>query len=721
MRTATAMVWAVCWAAWLSAPARAAFEEAEPAEATGTVEAAVEADRATDSRANTALDADEVIVTATRSAKRRFDLPYTADVIDQQQMRERSYRTVPQALRDVPGVMVQETSPGQGSPYIRGFTSMRNVFMVDGVRLNNSVFRQGPNQYWNTIDPFLIDRVEIVKGPSSVLYGSDAIGGTVNAITRNPTTYGEGINHELRGYFRASSAENSYIGRGEADVTFDQHTGLLFGGGASHFGNLRAGDPSGSLDNTGYDNYTADFKIEHWLNENVRIVAAHQRLRINNAPRTHQTIFAKPFAGSTVGSDRRRDLDQEREMTYVQLHAENLEGFIDTLRVSISHQHQGEERDRIRGSGAQEFQGFDVETLGFWIQAESDTPIGRLTYGLEYYRDWVSSFSSTNPIQGPVADDATYDLLGVYIQDEITVTDRLTVLLGGRFNYAAADADSVADPVTGDPIAIRNDWTSIVGSARAIYAVVPERLNVFGGVSQGFRAPNLSDLSRFDTARTDEFEIPAPGLDPEYYLSYEVGVKAKGERYNAEVSYFYTDISDQIIRFPTGDTNLAGDFEITKDNAGEGHMQGIEAGAAYRILPEVTLFGNITYLDGEVTTFPTSTSGLVSEYYDRLMPLTGQVGLRYDAANLPVWIETAVMMADDADRLSTRDKGDTSRIPPGGTPGYAVWMIRGGWRVNDHVTLHAAIDNVLDEDYRVHGSGQNMPGRNFILGAEIKF
>jgi len=86
----------------------------------------------------------------------------------------------------VPGVMVQKTGHGQGSPYIRGFTGFRTLLMIDGIRLNNAVFRDGPNQYWNTVDPFSIERLEVVKGPSSVLYGSDAIGGTVNVITRGP-------------------------------------------------------------------------------------------------------------------------------------------------------------------------------------------------------------------------------------------------------------------------------------------------------------------------------------------------------------------------------------------------------------------------------------------------------------------------------------------------------------------------------------------------------
>ena len=95
--------------------------------------------------------------------------------------REQMAASVPEALSETPGVLVQQTAHGQGSPYLRGFTGFRTVALVDGIRLNNSTFRDGPNQYWSTIDALAITRLEVVKGPASVMYGSDAVGGTVNA------------------------------------------------------------------------------------------------------------------------------------------------------------------------------------------------------------------------------------------------------------------------------------------------------------------------------------------------------------------------------------------------------------------------------------------------------------------------------------------------------------------------------------------------------------
>jgi len=664
---------------------------------------------------------DTIVVTATRSPTTAFDSPYTTEVISSEQVSQGMYRTTPELLRGMPGVMVQKTSHGQGSPFIRGFTGFRNLLLIDGVRLNNSVFRDGPNQYWNTVDPLSISRLEVVKGPSSVLYGSDAIGGTVNAITKGPTGYGEGLESSGRLYYRVSSAERSHTGRGELSATVDGDFGLFLGSTGKHFGDLQGGHGIRRQPNTGYDEYDTDFKAEYYLNPDTKIIAAHQRVRQNNVPRTHKTVSAKSFKGTTVGNELKRDLDQERELTYVQLHAENMDSFIDTAKISISHQRQSETRDRVKNSGARDLQGFDVDTLGVWAQFESRSPIGRLVYGVEYYRDAVNSFSSTNAIQGPVADDASYDLVGVFIQDTLDLSDSIDLILGGRFNYARADADSVRDPNTGTQITLTDDWSSFVGSVRVVSHLDSEdHWNLYGGVSQGFRAPNLSDLTRFDTARSSGIETPAPGLDSESYISFEVGLKANYDNFTMQAAYFYTDIEDMIVRTPTGNI-ISGDSEVTKRNAGDGFVQGIELGASYRFHPQWTVFTAVTWMEGEVDTFPTSAPLVSREPLDRIMPLTGLVGLRWDDPSGKFWIEGLLTIADNQDKLSTRDAADTQRIPPGGTPGYEVLSIRGGWRLHDNVNFTLAVENITNEDYRVHGSGQNEPGRNVVVGMDITF
>ena len=671
----------------------------------------------------------ETIVTGSRRDVLLFDAPYSAGVFNFDYIQHRKMpRTVPEVLADDPTVLVQKTGHGQGSPFIRGFTGFRTLLLIDGIRLNNSVFRDGPNQYWNTVDAQTIERLEVVRGPSSVLYGSDAVGGTVNAITRRREHFPEGFNWSRRLYTRVASAEHSAIGRLEISGNVDQRLGLMMGVTLKSFGDLEGGQDVDRQHKTGYDEHDCDLKLEYRIDERSRIVFARQHVALDDAWRTHKTIYGVSWHGTTVGDELERSLDQERDLTYIRYIADDLDGFAQSMRLTLSYQAHEEERYRLRTRGRMDRQGFTCRTIGFDAQFASASPVGLLTYGVEYYRDSVDSWNRTyNPdgsvksvaIQGPVADDATYDLVGVYLQDEIAITRRLDAILGVRYTHAKADADKVEDPDTGDAISIEDDWATMVGSARLVYHV-DEHWNTWCGLSQGFRAPNLSDLTRLDSARTDEIETPSPGLEPEKFVAFECGIKAQYPRTRFEVAYFYTDIRDMIVRYPTGDI-IDGDAEVQKANVGDGYVHGIEARMDHRVIDTVLLFAGMSWVWGEVATYPTSAQIEATEPLDRLPPITGLIGARWEHPSRRLWAETVVRMASEAGHLSTRDEGDTQRIPPGGTPGYAAWDIRAGVRVNEGLRISAAIENLLDKDYRIHGSGLNEPGRNFILSADWEF
>ncbi|MGA0846415.1 MAG: TonB-dependent receptor plug domain-containing protein, partial [Luteolibacter sp.] len=122
-----------------------------------------------------------LIVTASRFEQAGQSAPYSTSSLDADALSKNQSRTLPEALQYTPGVLIQKTAHGHGSPFIRGFTGRQNLLMVDGVRINNSSWRSGPVQYWNTIDPFSIDHIELVRSQGSVLFGADAVGGTLNA------------------------------------------------------------------------------------------------------------------------------------------------------------------------------------------------------------------------------------------------------------------------------------------------------------------------------------------------------------------------------------------------------------------------------------------------------------------------------------------------------------------------------------------------------------
>ena len=668
-------------------------------------------------------DLEEIIVTASRRAENAFELPYSVSSQDMVELQERrQVRTIPDALREMPGIMVQKTGHGQGSPYIRGFTGLRTLFLIDGIRLNNSTFREGPNQYWNTVEPYSTYRLELVKGPSSVLYGSDAIGGTVNAISRSLADDDSTARLFNRLLLRGASAEQSFLIRPEFGYAAKS---MDFFGGVSlkNFGDLRAGNGTGTQAKTGYDEVDADFKLTVDLGEGRNLVAALQHVDQDDAWRVHQTIFGINWRGTTNGDELKRSLDQRRTLAYVQYRADDV--FPDSdLALSLSYHEQNESRVRIRSDGRTDIQKTEVGTLGAWGQISTATAFGTWTVGADVYRDGVDSgrtdFNADGSlrgtsIQGPVADDASYRTVGVFVQNQFTLGERSDVVAGVRYTHSAADADSVQEPLTGERTSIRDDWSDVTASLRISRQLGDtDDTRLCAGVSQGFRAPNLSDLTRFDTARSNEIETPVTGLAAERFVTYEVGLKFAGIDFDAQVSGYYTDIRDLIIRTPTGRI-IDGDNEITKQNSAGGFVKGVEMQARYRLTESVDLYGNVTWMDGLVDTYPTSDTLIVREPIDRLMPVTAWLGATWQPAGTDYWLEALLSYADDQDKLSTRDRADTDRIPAGGTPGYEVFTLRGGWQVHDSLQLSVALENIFDEDYRVHGSGLNEPGRNLVV------
>lgn len=709
-------------AALAGGPARGDARAAPPTDAPPT-----DAPRAADAPV---IDLEPFVVTPTRGPRRVSAAPSLTEFIGTRDLERFQPRTLPETMHEIPGVMVQKTGHGQGSPFVRGFTGFRTLALIDGVRLNNSVFRDGPNQYWNTVDPWSIGAIELVKGPGSVLHGSDAIGGTLAVTSRRPRLEEGAVGLRAGGRIasRSSTAERSHVVRGELELVQDGWIGLRLGGTLKHFGDLQTG--GGRAPWTGYDEADLDAVLEVAIDRDVRLILGHQRVDQDDAWRTHKTIVSQSFAGTTVGTERRRVLWQNRELSRLTLEADRLGGLVDSAVFTLSHHGQSERQDRVRADGRRDLQGFEVDTLGLRGQFRTASDLGRWTWGFEYDRDEVDSYRlnfatdgsfSGASIQGPVADDASYDLLGIYLQHESRLARPLELVLGARWTWARVDADRVLDPVGGGVIAITDEFDALVGSARMIWWLdAAERANLFAGVSQGFRAPNLSDLTRLDTARTDEIETPSPGLDAERFTTIEAGLRSRTEQITLEAAWYWTTIDGPIIRQPTG-AIVDGDREVVKRNGGDGFVHGVELAAGWRFAPGWTLEGTLAWMDGRLDTYPTSDPVLVTESLDRLMPLTGTIGLRWEDPEARWWAESRVVLAARADRLSTRDRADTERIPPEGTPGYATLGIRGGWRVDERMSLTVALENMTDANYRVHGSGVNEPGINLVLGLEVRF
>ena len=679
-------------------------------------------------------EASEVLVTATRRPDTAFDVPWsTTRVDDVEFVRDRLRRTLPDALLDVPGVMVQKTSYGQASPFVRGFTGYHTVLLVDGIRLNNSTFRSGPNQYAATVDLLSAERIEVVRGPSSVLYGSDAVGGVINVVTRRRTSFEPGSHGAGRAFVRYATAEDSWTTRVEGEGNVGR-LGALAGFNYKSLGDFRAGDNGSRQDGTGYREQDADLRLDFSESGDSSWSFGYQHVNQDDVPRTHKTVDAVSYRGTEVGDELRRDLTQTRDLGWIRNRRTTGLAFAEQIEWTLSLQKQSEDQVRDRDTSnprKSDEQGYDVTTWGLQVQAEARTALGDITYGIEawndsvdsYRRDYEDGVEVLERVQGPVADDASYRLLGVYAQDEFDLGST-TVTAGARWTHAAADADRVDDPLVsgGDPttpgnvISLRDRWSSVVGSLRASHPLNAE-WRVFGGLSQGFRAPNLSDLTRLDD--TSGVETPSPDLDEERFLQAEIGLKASHERWSGQASFWHTWIDDLIVPSPTG-RKIGSAPEVRKDNVGDGWAAGVELEAACRVTDEWTVQLAGTWQDGEVDQLRTDGSK-VRRPLSRMMPLTVACTATYAEPNSCWRAWVGGRFSDRQDQLSLKDETDSERIPSGGTPGFSVWSLGVSFDISDNAVISFAVDNVFDRDYRIHGSGTNEPGRNFVVGLDVRF
>ena len=675
---------------------------------------------------------DPLVVTASRSERAASAAPYTTSYLDADFIADNARRTLPDALQYVPGVLVQKTTHGHGSPFIRGFTGRQNLLLADGVRVNNSTFRGGPVQYWNTIDPLAIDHIEVIKSQGSVLYGSDAVGGTVNAFSKSSRfrteTTGEAFLGGSASYEYRTNGEGSHIGRLETETGIGGKFGILLGISAKDYGDIED-DAVGRMKNTGYPEQDLDFRLDWAVTPESTITLAHYYVNQDDISRWHRTLNNPGWThGSHVaapGEWTANTYDQERSMTYLRYAGENpvAGAFIKNWNATLSYQNTDESEFQNRfpdkpanDPGVLRRSEIAVETLGLDLTLESPVGPGLLVYGFDFYHDEVDSSGYQSDLLGgprteslPVADDSQYDLFGAYAQYLWKPVDRLEITAGTRYTYAEANLGRFSGGADES-----RHWDDVVGSLRGIYSL-NSCWSLYGGLSQAFRAPNLDDLTGNLTAKSGSAALGSVDVDPEKYLTYELGTRHQTETTSLNLAAFYTDVEDLIVGTFT-DSSLG---TTIATNAGEGYIYGFELEGAWKFQPQWTLSGFAAWQDGR-TESPTFLGGPVEDKSNtRNLPLSGSVALRWDDSSRKFWVEARVLGATREDRISTADQAaDNQRIPTGGTPGYVVSSLRAGWRVNDHLDVTCGIENLTDEDYRNHGSGQNEAGLGAIIGVK---
>ncbi|MFD2255355.1 TonB-dependent receptor plug domain-containing protein [Luteolibacter algae] len=673
---------------------------------------------------------EPLVLTATRSEIPLSEAAYSVESFGAEDFLENTVRTLPDALRYTPGVLVQKTAYGHGSPYIRGFTGRQNLLLVDGVRFNNSTFRGGPVQYWNTLDTFSLDRFELIRSQGSVLYGSDAAGGTLNAFTKSADFQneqeGEVFSHGSAYYEYRSNGRGSHLGRLETQTGIGGKFGLHLGVSAKEFGDIED-SAVGLMRGTGYPEQAIDARIDYAIDTRTTLTFLHQNFNQDNVSRWHSTRDNPGWThGSSYtlpGSFIARDIDQERSLSYLRFTHENdqADALIRRVTGTLSYQTSSETEFQIRTLTDLRRQSYEVDTLGLDLELESAVAGGALVYGVDYYHDSIDSTASRNRGSGfafditnrPVADDSSYDLFGAYAQYIRPIGEKWELTGGVRFTHASADLGKFYDSNTRMDHSASDSWDDVSASLRAIYKV-DDKSMIFGGLSQAFRAPNLNDLSGNLTSRSGMNSTGSLEVEPEEFLTAELGYRENRERSGYSASIFYTHVSDVITGVPV----VSGSGTTVTTNGSDGYVYGVELEGYWEIFPQWTLSGFAAWQEGRTETPAFIGGPEIDEYFSRLLPLSGSLALRWDHASMPVWIEGRLLASAEADRLSSGDRGDTQRIPVNGTPAYAVVSMRAGYNPTEKIQLTAAVENMLDDDYRLHGSGQNEPGVNAIIGAK---
>ncbi len=671
---------------------------------------------------------DPLVVTATRSETSAKNVPYSSELFSSEDFQENTVRTLPDALRYTPGVLVQKTAYGHGSPFIRGFTGRQNLFLIDGIRFNNSTFRGGPIQSLNTIDSFSLEHFELIRSQGSVLYGSDAAGGTLNAFTKSADfeseADGQVFSHGSASYEYRSNGRGSHIGRIETQTGVGGKFGLHLGISAKEFGDIR--DSSvGLMRGTGYPEEAIDARMDYVISPQTRLTAAYQYLNQDNVSRWHSTLNNLGWIhGSHVaapGTFFVRDYDQERSLSYIRLSHENeqADASVQSITATLSYQSSSEDEFQIRTATDKRNQTYDTDTVGLDIELTSGIAGGTLLYGVDYYHDSVDSFAERDrgavfifdPGNRPVGDDSSYDLLGAYAQYTRPIGEKLELLGGIRYTYAKADIGKSFNGTVDQ--SAEESWDDFSASLRGTYRFTPE-WTMFGGVSQAFRSPNLNDLSGNLLARSGDPTQGSLDVDPEEFTTVELGVRHDTAAYGFSAAVFYTDISDQIVSVAT-DATLTDNITT---NGNDGYIYGIELEGYYNLSEQWTFSGFASWQEGQTETLAFIGGPEQEEYRSRLLPLSGSVALRWEHLEKPLWVEGRILASAEADKLSSGDRGDTQRIPTGGTPAYAAVSLRAGYDPTENLQLTAALENLRDDDYRLHGSGQNEPGFNAILGVK---
>ena len=662
-------------------------------------------------------------------------------------------------------VFVQKSQAGGGSPVVRGFEASRVLLMVDGVRMNSAIFRAGHLQNIITVDNMILDRVEINYGPSSTLYGSDALGGVVNLFTKNPQLYMSNLASKKAAWkangnlvYRYGNGQNEHRQHVDINIANNQWAYLTSFTNSS-FGDMRQGnkrlaaypdfgkrlfyvtresntdivkDNSASVNIqklSGYSQTDLLQKILYKPNEhtthllNVQISKSSDINRYDRLTETSKglPVYAEWYYGPQV-----------RNMIGYKLTQEKMNGFFQTLSANVNYQHLEESRiSRKYKSNNKDYRFEEVDVYGLNVDLLHEDASGDVHIGLESYYNEVGSTAFRNNIatnlrsaittrysDGPT-NMANY---AFYIQHTKFLNGNWVMNSGMRLNNVQLNAQFMDTALMHFPFTeAKQNNTAMTGNLGLAYNG-EDGLRVAIGASSGFRAPNVDDLTKVFDTKTGYVVVPNKDLKPEYTYNTELNISKTTSNYSIGASLFYTWFKNALVvdKFKWNGAGsilyqgVMSDVYATQNKA-KAHVYGFNLNGTANITANTVLSATYSYTKGRYN------NGLVEMPLDHIPPVYGRVGLKHDLKQFSAELFTVFngwkRMADynlngeDNELYATKD----------GMPAWQIWNINTSYQPSKKVNLSFQIENIADLNYRYFASGISALGRNYVLQCKLSF
>ncbi len=691
-----------------------------------------------------------MVVSGTRTQRQLMDVPVSMSVITQKEIKRSGAEQLGELLRDVPGVEITDTSvAGAKRVRIRGEVGSNVLILIDGQEISEQRSFHGAAPI--LVDMSIVERIEVIKGPGSVLYGSKAIGGVVNFITRkggkrplqaelnasyNSSTEGFNTSTQLYGStdsfdYRLAVSKSDHGDRKVPDGTSD---------------NIAYSGKDGVLENSSFDNSSINGYLAYNA-DNITFGGRVESYKADTESHTDNSIIEDGLAGFQLDLPKR---DRKKYSLFAE--ARNITD--DLIKARIDAYHQIRDRDffqdllvnvpNFAGPGSNMSIDLDLVTVfeqkTSGVQGQIDWMPHKDHYivaGFEYIKDKMDSnvknqtrtigtvpfppftlFDTTTLTDFFVK--ATQETRAIYVQDEWSFAENLTATGGVRQTWVDSELDSTNSPALSR---IDSKESRPVGSLSLMYSGI-ENMTLRAGWSQGFRVPSLLELLEGTPHGNSGVLYSNPDLDPETSNNYEIGLRLDNTDLTLDAAIFYTRAEDYVatINCSSSITSCpvgfgANDRQYTNLNGATTY--GLELFGAYTFssLP-LELYTNLTYLKREFEYRQFST------YKTGHPILEGRLGLRVETekSNAHYWSDLYLRAATDAD-LESPDSGSPSGKDKEHYSGWATLNLSLGTEIGKQtpVRLSMHLNNLFDKTYTPAQESLIAPGRHIVISAGINF